>query len=86
MGAQLQRFDCTIKLDTERTIKNMTECLIEEFGVWGGMIISENELCFVLYDRSMSYAMCGLHTIANLFATVNTEYTVSIWESGIATF
>ena len=77
-----KRFDCIIELDTDRTIENMKSVLTEEFGVWGGMAISEDSLSFTLCDRSMNYAMCGLHTIAQLLTCPSGSYTVSIWESG----
>ena len=81
-----QRFDCRIELDTERTIENMKSVLVDEFGIWGGMSLAQDELNFSLYDKSMSYAMSGLHTLANLLATIGTEYIVSIWESGTSKF
>ena len=82
MTAKLQRYDCKIELDTNRTPENMRLCLIQSFDVFGGMSISQDKLQFSMYDRSMNYAMGGLHTIAKLLASPNTEYIVSIWESG----
>ena len=80
---KIRAYTCTIELDTDRTIENMTACLTEEFNIYGGMSISQDRIMIIMRERNMSHAMCGLHTIAKLFTSPNGgSYTVSIWESG----
>ena len=78
----MRMFNCIINLDTDKTIKSMTDCLTQEFGICGGMSINDDKLCFSMYESSYEQVMSALHTIARVLTCLRGSYTVSIWEAG----